>query len=99
MYNLDDRPLPPPEPGSILEGVMYGTVVNIFALLISVASIGIGIGILLTAGFGPIQWIWMAMLVNRFRREGQTETAKGVLIAAGISTLLSAACWGVLASR
>jgi len=59
-------------------------------------DVAVSICTILTAAFGLIQWIWMTKLARKFQGEGQTETAKGVLIAAGISTLLSATCWCVI---
>jgi hypothetical protein len=47
-------------------------------------------------GIGILQLLWIIPSYLHFRRKGQPETAKGILIAAGIVFLLNAGCWGIL---
>ena len=54
------------------------------------------IGIPLVAGFGLLQFAWLLPVRAGFVKAGKTESAKGVLITAGITVLLSAACWASL---
>src|SRR6185369_8215441 len=84
---------PPPDRGSVITGFFVAAGWNTLAITISTASIAIGIGIVLVAGFGLIQFAWLLPLAFKYRKEGKSESAKGVYIAAGISVLLSAACW------
>jgi hypothetical protein len=37
-------------------------------------------------------------MVLSFRKSGKSETAKGILIAATITFLLNAGCWGLVAT-
>ena len=84
---------PPPDHGSILNGFLVAAGWNFLAAVISAALIPVVIGIPLTAGFVLLQFAWLIPIWRRFRKVGKTENAKGVLIVAGISVLLSAACW------
>jgi hypothetical protein len=49
-------------------------------------------------GIGVVQAAWVVPLWFHFRRIGETETAKGILIMASIIFLLNAGCWGFVAS-
>ena len=49
-------------------------------------------------GIGLVQALWVLPVWGSLRRKGQNETAKGVLLAAGLVFLLNAACWGVVMS-
>jgi membrane protein YdbS with pleckstrin-like domain len=49
-------------------------------------------------GIGVVQAAWIVPLWRRYRAIGETETAKGLLIAAGIIFLLNAGCWGIVAT-
>lgn len=56
--------------------------------LLGVAALGIGLA----------QLIWVIPAVAYFRKRNEPETAKGIMIAAGIFALLNASCWGLFAS-
>jgi len=43
-----------------------------------------------------LQFAWLLPVRAGFVKAGKTESAKGVLITAGITVLLSAACWASL---
>jgi hypothetical protein len=49
-------------------------------------------------GIGLVQAAWIVPMVLRFRATGRRETAKGVIIAAAITFLLNASCWGLVAT-
>ena len=86
----------PRDPGSIWQGIAIGGVWNVCALLIGFAGIFILIGIPIIVGFGLVQYAWIVPLYGKHKGRGETETAKGILIASGITVLLSAACWGAM---
>jgi hypothetical protein len=56
------------------------------------------VGFFLFFGIGVAQAIWMVPAYLHYKRRGETETAKGILIVAGIVFLLNVSCWGVLMS-
>ena len=93
----------PEEKGSLGRGFAIGAGVNIgFVLLILLAdkirinldaSFASGLLAFLLFGIGLAQFLWLAPLYWRFRQKGKTETAKGILLTAGITLLLNGACW------
>jgi len=89
----EQRPL---DPGSIWQGIAVGATWNICALFVGILTILIIVGGVIIAGFGVVQYAWIGPLYARHQRRGETETAKGILIASGITFLLSAACWGAI---
>lgn len=52
-----------------------------------------GISALLLFGFGLTQFLWLTPLYLNYRKKRQSETSKGILLAAGITFLLNGACW------
>jgi hypothetical protein len=83
-------------PGSIWRGIGIGAAINICALIGSIFAILIIVGSIVLIAFGLVQFAWILPICRHYRAKGETETAKGILIAAGISALLNASCWGVL---
>ena len=79
-----------------MRGFLVAAGVNALAIAVSVALISMMIGIPLVVGFGLLQFAWLLPIRARFTRAGKTESAKGVLITAGITVLLSAACFANL---
>lgn len=77
-----------------------GRVVTGFGIAAAMTSGGLILSIMLgfwpLFGIGVIQALWIVPLWLSFKRRGETESAKGVLLAAGITFLLNAACWGVV---
>jgi hypothetical protein len=69
---------------------------NALAIAASVALMYMVIGIPLV--FGLLQFAWLLPVRVGFMNDGKTESAKGVLITAGITVLVSAACWASLSS-
>jgi hypothetical protein len=100
-------PLPPPVrgPGSIFGGTLFGFALNIGGIIASIAIATAMMGILevlsvpffaVAAGIGLGQFLWIVPLYLRSKRTGATETAKGLVIAAAITFLLNAGCWGLI---
>jgi hypothetical protein len=87
----------PSDPGSIWRGIAIGGFVNRYALFCAFVLLLAMIGIFIIAGFGAVQFVWILPLYFHFREKQQTETAKGILIAGGITVLLTAGCWGCMA--
>ena len=54
------------------------------------------IGLFVLGGIGVVQTAWIIPLWRYFRRMGETETVKGILIMASIIFLLNAGCWGLV---
>jgi hypothetical protein len=94
-----DRAPESPDPGSMIHGFCAAVVWNLFAFVAAFIMIFAFIGIPVVAAFGLVQFAWLMPLRNRYKLEGRTEDAKGVLIAAGITVLLNASCWGAIAWR
>ena len=80
----------------MLHGFLVAAGWNALAIAVSVALMSMVIGIPLVAGFGLLQFAWLLPVRAGFVKAGKTESAKGVLITAGITVLLSAACWASL---
>lgn len=78
---------------------MLGGGINILALIVGAVTMYVGVGIIIVAGFGLIQFAWILPMFFRYKKRQQIETAKGLLVAAGISVLLSAGCWGMLSNQ
>jgi hypothetical protein len=87
-----------PDRGSLLHGFLVAAGWNALAIAIaiSVALMAAVTGIFLVAGFGLMQFAWLLPVRAGFVKAGKSENAKGVLIAAGITVLLSAACFANL---
>ncbi len=82
--------------GSFWVGLAIGGGVNLGALALSVATMAIGVGVILVAGFGLLQILWLLPFYIKFFRKGESHTCNGILLAAGITVLLSATCWSNL---
>ncbi len=50
--------------------------------------------VVLIAGFGVLQLVYVVPLVLNARKKGRPNFAKGMIIGASIALLLNAACWG-----
>lgn len=90
--------------GSVMKGVgralayMLAACVlaGFWATVLPTAVAGLlGIGLL---GIGLAQLLWVVPAVAYFRKRNEPETAKGIIIVAGIVGLLNASCWGILAT-
>jgi hypothetical protein len=81
-----------PNAGSMLKGFGIGAGLNIL-LMVAVAAM---VNPIVLIGAGLVQLVWIVPMYLSFRRQGATETAKGILLAAGIVFLLNAACFGLV---
>lgn len=99
-FILGDQGEPRPrDPGSIWQGIAIGGAWNACALGAGIILIAALVGIFIVAGFGLVQYAWIVPLYAKYKGRGETETAKGILIASGVTVLLSAACWGSFTLR
>ena len=78
--------------GSVGTGLLVAAMGNFGGFLLCPGLLAAGMGYLLV-GFGITQFLWLFPLWRHYRKEGATESAKGVSLLAGISFLLNAACW------
>ncbi len=85
-----------PEPGNIWRGISIAGFINLCALGGGFLLIFAIVGIPIIAGFGALQFAWILPIFFHFKSKQETETAKGILIAGGITVLLSAGCWGCM---
>ena len=82
--------------GSIGRGLGIGALLTLGGVVASLPLMMIVIGFVIFFCIGLGQLIWIIPAYRRYTRRGETETAKGILIIAGIVFLLNATCWGVL---
>lgn len=54
------------------------------------------VGLAMLAGIGVTQLIYVVPLMIYFYRSGRKNAFKGMLLAAGITFLLNATCWGLI---
>jgi hypothetical protein len=47
----------------------------------------------LLGGIGVVEWLYVVPLYMLFKSRGKPNTAKGLIIAAGITALLNGLCW------
>jgi len=84
--------------GSIARGLGIGALLTLAGAVASLPLMVVYIGFVTLFGIGLEQLIWMIPAYRRYKKRGETETAKGLLIIAGLVFLLNASCWGVLAN-
>ena len=83
--------------GSIILGLLICWGLNIGEIFIGSLPLNIhSLGVAMIGGIGIIQLIYVLPLYFSFKKQGQTETGKGLIIAASITALLNATCWGLL---
>ena len=87
-----------PNEGSMGKGFGLAAAINLGAALMGIPMIFVGIGLALTFGIGIVQVCWIVPLCLMYHRREETATVKGMLLAAGITFLLNAGCWGFMAS-
>ena len=81
--------------GEMGQGIFIAAVCNL---------VGLGLAFYLTfiftsiffSGFGITQVLWLGPLWNHYKKKRETEEAKGVLVIAGMTLLLNAACWSMV---
>jgi hypothetical protein len=74
-------------------GLLISGGVNVLALGIALATLKLGIGVVLLGGLGLLQFLWLLPIYFSYRRKGESDTRKGILLGSSLSLLLSAACW------
>jgi hypothetical protein len=82
-----------PYAGSMVRGFFVAALWTVFCLMAATA-LSLGEYVVFTCGLS--QLIWLVPLWIWFRRKGETESAKGVILAAAITFLLNSACWGLI---
>jgi hypothetical protein len=86
--------------GSVGKGVVLVLGLTFAAFVVGGSLLAMGpaafLGIAILLGIGGVQAAWIVPLWLHFRRTHETETAKGLLIAASIVFLLNAGCWGLV---
>ena len=92
MYSTG--PDPPLNEGHVVKGFAIAAAINIGAALASYLTGAVGVGVVIVFGIGAVQALWIGPLYAVYRSKRETETAKGILLAAGITFLLNAGCWG-----
>lgn len=78
-------------------GAIFAMGLNVIGAFV-ILALGMATGgkpLYLLGGIGIVQLAWLVPLALRFRRMGQMETVKGVVIAGAITFMLNAACWGL----
>lgn len=60
-----------------------------WVLMLMVAQVGL----LLFGGIGVVQLAYVIPLCLHFKKKGQTNVMKGLIIAASITVLLNVGCW------
>jgi len=84
--------------GTVGRGVGIGALLTLGGIVASGVLMVVYIGFAMLFGIGLAQLMWIIPAYLRYKKRGETETAKGILIAAGLVFLLNASCWGVLAT-
>ena len=81
-----------PDAGSMDRGSLTAVLCNLGGLaLASYLRVDI-----FFSGFGIMQVLWLGPLWKYYQHQGKTEDAKGLLVVAGITLLLNAACWAAM---
>ena len=68
----------------------------LIAAMFNLAGLGLALYLpfdIVFRGFGIVQLAWLGPLWRYYRNKGKTEDAKVVLVVAGLTFLLNAACW------
>jgi hypothetical protein len=89
--------------GKIIWGLLICWGLNLLNLVLSFflggSASNIGVLFVLVGGIGLIQLLYVIPLYISFKKSGKTDTAKGMVIAASITALLNATCWGMFLGR
>ena len=79
--------------GSLIKGIAVG-----IALTIAGVAASFMVFSLVLIGIGVLQVVWILPGCLYYGRRGESETVKGILIAAGLCFLLNATCWTIIMS-
>ena len=88
----------PNDEGSVWLGFGMAAVINVAVGMAGGLTLFMGAGSFILMGFGLVQAAWIIPMMVSFRKSGQRQTMKGVIVAAVVTLLLNAACWGMVAS-
>lgn len=76
--------------------LLNGLHLGIAWLLLRITDFFFIFSILLIAGFGVLQLIYVIPLMVVFRRKGRRDFAKGIIIGASLAFLLNATCFALV---
>ena len=85
--------------GSFWAGFGLAALINIGAVVAGFVTLVAGIGIVILLGLGLVQLAWIVPMYIRYRRQGKSQNALGVLLAAGVTFLLNAGCYGLVSLK
>jgi hypothetical protein len=74
-------------------------VIGSFAAALATHSENFIAAFVIVGGIGLLQLVYVLPLYFRFRKQDKSETTKGLVIAASITALLNATCWGLFAGH
>ena len=80
-----------PSGGSVLKGVAIGLACGVFLMVVIALSFTFWL-----VCIGVLQLVYIVPIISSYRKRGETETMKGLIIAAAIVLLLNAACDGFI---
>ncbi len=86
----EEQPVVTPPVGSVKRGVLIGLAISVGVSIVTAPMVAPALVI------GLIQLLWVIPMVRSFRRKGETETAKGMIIQAAVVAMLNATCWGAV---
>jgi len=96
MSDLQEGAIPGvPDPGSVGKGLGIGFGLTIAGGILGLVLLAVYIGMVILLGIGLVQLCWIIPVSLSYKKRRETETVKGILIAAGITFLLNAGCWGM----
>jgi hypothetical protein len=98
-YKMTEAPTE--EQGSIFAGLAFCWAANVAQVILGFLLLATGtlLPVWLIGGVGLIQLAYVVPLYQYFKRNGRSMSARGLVIAASITALLNAACWGSVYGR
>lgn len=89
------------EQGSIVAGLACCWGANVAQVILGfiLLTTSTMLPVWLIGGVGLIQLAYVIPLFRYFQRNGRTMSARGLVIAASVTALLNAACWGSVYGR
>lgn len=94
MENLPEEPIPDHDPSPVPEDSSDKAWLGF--IIIAAANLATFVFPIVTVFIGIAQLIWLVPLVIYFNRKGKKHMVHGMYLAAGISFLLNASCFGLL---
>src|SRR5690349_2339869 len=92
------------EEGHVLLGMLLCWLLNIVqlgiaALLLATGERTLPTVFILVGTIGLLQFVYVVPIWRLFKQRGKVMTARGLPIAASVTVLLNAACWGAATSK